>query len=254
MYLSKFKSNSIVLALFVISFLFTSHVKSLDKFDRADSVSDYFSGILSYNENKYNTSLKFFKNLNGLESSHPDFSAKYLYSLVNSSNFKEAFNFSKKLDRQNINIFESHLLLGVYYLKYAKLDLAREHFQKAKKTNKTILNDYVTNSLYNWSNLSSSNLSNALLEIKKLDERFENLKKIQNIFLNCYFDTPNIENLFEELISNKKTDFSRYNYFYASFMANSGKTKEAKKIVNSALEFYPRNLKLNQLLSSSRER
>jgi len=85
-----------------------------------------------------------------------------------------------------------------------------------------------------------------MIEINKIDERFENLKKIQNIFLNCYFDSSNTENLYKELVSNKKTDFSRYNYFYASFMANSGKINEAKQIVNSALKSYPRNLKLNQ--------
>ena len=92
-----------------------------------------------------------------------------------------------------------------------------------------------------------------MIEINKIDERFENFKKIQNIFLNCYFDSSNTENLYKELISNKKTDFSRYNYFYASFMANSGKTKEAKQIVNSALEAYPRNLKLNQFKADLNE-
>ena len=246
MYLSKLKLKSIGLALFVITFLFTSHAKSLDKFDRADRVSDYFAGILSFNENEYDQSYKFFRKLDGLESSHPDYSAKYLYSLVNSGNFREAFNYSKKLERQNVNIFESRLVLGVYYLKYSKLDLAKENFQKAKETKRSVLNDYVTNSLNNWSNLKSSNLNNSMIEINKIDERFENLKKIQNIFLNCYFDSPNTENLYKELISSKKTDFSRYNYFYASFIANSGKTKEAKQIVNSALKSYPRNLKLNQ--------
>ena len=247
MYLSKLKLKSIGLALFVITFLFTSHAKSLDKFDRADRFSDYFAGILSFNENEYDESYKFFRKLDGLETSHPDYSAKYLYSLVNSGNFREAFNYSKKLERQNVNIFESRLVLGVYYLKYSKLDLAKENFQKAKETKRSVLNDYVTNSLHNWSNFKTSNLSNAIIEIKKIDERFENLKKIQNIFLNCYFDSPNTENLYKELISNKKTDFSRYNYFYASFMSNSGKIKEAKQIVNSALKSYPRNLKLNQL-------
>ena len=253
MYLSKLKLKSIGLALFVITFLFTSHAKSLDKFDRADRVSDYFAGILSFNENEYDESYKFFRKLDGLESSHPDYSAKYLYSLVNSGNFREAFNYSKKLERQNVNIFESRLVLGVYYLKYSKLDLAKENFQKAKETKRSVLNDYVTNSLNNWSNLKSSNLNNSMIEIKKIDERFENLKKIQNIFLNCYFDSPNTENLYKELISNKKTDFSRYNYFYASFMANSGKTKEAKQIVNSALKSYPRNLKLNQFKADLNE-
>jgi len=246
MYLSKLKLKSIGLALFVITFLFTSHAKSLDKFDRADHISDYFAGILSFNENEYDESYKFFKKLDGLESSHPDYSAKYLYSLVNSGNFREAFNYSKKLERQNVNIFESRLVLGVYYLKHSKLDLAKENFQKAKETKRSVLNDYVTNSLNNWSNLKSSNLNNSMIEINKIDERFENLKKIQNIFLNCYFDSVNTENLYKELISNKKTDFSRYNYFYASFMANSGKINEAKQIVNSALKSYPRNLKLNQ--------
>ena len=253
MYLSNLNLKSIGLALFVITFLFTSHAKSLDKFDRADRVSDYFAGILSFNENEYDESYKFFRKLDGLESSHPDYSAKYLYSLVNSGNFREAFNYSKKLERQNVNIFESRLVLGIYYLKYSKLDLAKENFQKAKETKRSVLNDYVTNSLNNWSNLKSSNLSNALIEIKKIDERFENLKKIQNIFLNCYFDSPNTENLYKELISNKKTDFSRYNYFYASFMGNSGKTNEAKQIVNSALKSYPRNLKLNQIKADLNE-
>jgi len=253
MYLSKLKLKSIGLALFVITFLFTSHAKSLDKFDRADRVSDYFAGILSFNENEYDESYKFFRKLDGLESSHPDYSAKYLYSLVNSGNFREAFNYSKKLERQNINIFESRLVLGVYYLKYSKLDLAKENFQKAKETKRSVLNDYVTNSLNNWSNLKSSNLNNSMIEINKIDERFENLKKIQNIFLNCYFDSSNTENLYKELVSNKKTDFSRYNYFYASFMANSGKIKEAKQIVNSALKSYPRNLKLNQFKEDLKE-
>ena len=247
MYTPKLKLKSIGLAIFVITFLFTSHAKSLDKFNRADHVSDYFAGILSFNENEYNESYNFFRKLDGLESSHPDYSAKYLYSLVNSGNFREAFNYSKKLERQNVNIFESRIVLGVYHLKYFKLDLAKKNFQKAKETERSVLNDYVTNSLNNWSNLKSSNLNNSMIEMKKIDERFENLKKIQNIFLNCYFDSPNTENLYKELISDKKTDFSRYNYFYASFMANSGKIKEAKEIVNSALKSYPRNLKLNQL-------
>ena len=253
MYLFNFKFKSIGLALFVITFLFTSHAKSLDKFDRADRVSDYFAGILSFNENEYDNSYKFFRKLDGLESSHPDYSAKYLYSLVNSGNFREAFNYSKKLERQNVNIFESRLVLGVYYLKYSKLDLAKENFQKAKETKRSVLNDYVTNSLNNWSNLKSSNLNNSIIEINKIDERFENLKKIQNIFLNCYFDGPNTDSLYKELISNKKTDFSRYNYFYASFKANSGKINEAKQIVNSALKSYPRNLKLNQFKADLNE-
>ena len=79
-----------------------------------------------------------------------------------------------------------------------------------------------------------------------MDERFENLTKIQNVFLNCYFDSPKTNSLFTEITSNQKTDFSRYNYFYAVHNASKGKIGKAKKIVKLALEHYPRNLLLNQ--------
>ena len=82
------------------------------------------------------------------------------------------------------------------------------------------MNNYVSSSLFNWSNLENNNLGQASLELIKLDERFENLKKIQNVFLNCYYDSPITSDLFEKLTSNKKIDFSRYNYFHASYLVS----------------------------------
>ncbi|MDC1151575.1 tetratricopeptide repeat protein [Pelagibacteraceae bacterium] len=219
----------------------------MDKFNKADRVSDYFSGILLLNDNNYNESSKFLKKLNGLEKSHINYSVKYLYSTVNSGNFKEAFNYSKKLEKQKLENFQSDLISGVFYLKNSNIDLAKKYFLKAKNRNsKFILNNYVSNSLYNWSNLENLNINQATLELNNLDKRFENLKKIQNVFLNCYYNSSNTNNLFSELTSNKKTDFSRYKYFHASFVASMGKINEAKSIVQSGLKFYPRNLLLNQ--------
>ena len=87
--------------IFVIIFLSTSTAKSLDKFNKSDLVSDYFSGILLLNENQYEDSFRYLKKLDGLESSHKNYSIKYLNSLVNSGNFKEAFYYSKKLEKKN---------------------------------------------------------------------------------------------------------------------------------------------------------
>ena len=231
--------------LFVIIFLSTSQVKSLDKFEKSHSVSNYFSGILLLNDNQYEESFKYLKKLNGLESSHKNYSVRYLYSLINSGNLKEAFNYSKKLEKQNLDSFESHLISGVFYLKNSKKDKAQKYFLKAKsKNSKLIFNNYLSSSLHIWSNLS--NLNKASLEIDKLDERFENLKKIQNVFLNCYFENSNTNNIFFKMISNKNIDFSRYNYFYASYLASIGKINDAKKIVDTALKAHPRNLLLNQ--------
>ena len=123
----------IVQFLFVIIFFSTTPVKSLDKFDKAENFSDYFSGILLLNDNKYEDSFKYLKRLNGLEASHLNYSNKYLYSLINSGNIKTAFNYSKKLERQNLDNFESHLISGIYYLKKSNLELAQKYFLKAKE-------------------------------------------------------------------------------------------------------------------------
>jgi len=231
--------------IFVIIFLSTSSAKSLDKFDKADRVADYFSGILLLSENQYEKSKNYFKKLDGLESSHNNYSVKYLYSLVNSGNIKEAFTYSKKLEKQNLDSFESHLITGIFYLKNSDKKLAEKHFLKAKnKSLGLILNNYVSNSLYNWSRLSS--LSQGKLQLNELDKRFDNIKKIQNFFLHCFFDSSETRELFAQLTSNQNTDFSRYNYFYALYLASAGNTKNAKEVVDSALQLNPRNLLMNQ--------
>ena len=233
--------------LFVIIFLSTVEAKSSNKFNDADNISNYFSGILLLNDNQYNSSFKYLKKLSGLEEIHTNYSIKYLYSLVNSGNVNEAFNYSRKLEKQKLESFESNLITGIFYLKKSDFKSAKKYFLKAKaKGSKFVLNNYVSDSLYNWSNLTNIDKSSANLELKKLDKRFENLKKIQSVFLNCYYNSSDTNELFSTLNSNQRTDFSRYNYFHASYAISIGKINEAKSIVQSALKLYPRNLLLNQ--------
>ena len=240
-----FKYKIIGLIFFVIIYLSTSSAKSLDKFNKAESVSNYFSGILLLNDNKYEDSLGYLKRLNGLENSHKSYSIKYLYTLVNSGNLKEAFSYSKRLERQKLDSFESHLISGIFYLKNSNTNLAQKYFLKAKNNSDGfILNNYISNSLFNWSNLS--NLSKSTQDLEKIDQRFENLKKIQNVFLHCYFESPKTDNLFVEITSSQQTDFSRYNYFHASYSISNGSEKNARKIIETALISNPRNLLLNQ--------
>ena len=233
--------------IFVIIFFSTLEAKSSNKFNNADNISDYFSGILLLNDNQYNSSFKYLKKLSGLEEIHTNYSIKYLYSLVNSGNINEAFNYSRKLEKQKLESFESNLITGIFYLKKSDFKSAKKYFLKAKaKGSKFVLNNYVSDSLYNWSNLTNIDKSSANLELKKLDKRFENLKKIQSVFLNCYYNSSDTNELFSTLNSNQRTDFSRYNYFHASYAISIGKINEAKSIVQSALKLYPRNLLLNQ--------
>ena len=243
---------------FVIIFIFfsTLEAKNLQKHDKPGNIASYFSGILLLNESKYEESYNYLRKLDGLEKSHINFSSKYTYSLINSGNFNKAFNFSKKMDLRSSNSFETDLIIGIHYFKNSRFDLAQEYFYKAKKRNSiSVLNNYISDTLIIWSSLKDSGFEKAKLSIKKLDNRFENLKKIQNVFLHCYFKSADTNKLFSKLISNQTTDFSRYNYFYAKYLDKTEENQKAEEIVENAIKNYPRNLLLNQYkIDSSKQK
>ncbi len=234
---------------FVTVFVFfsTLNAKNFDKFSQAGSISDYFSGVLHLSENEYELSYQYLKKLDGLETNHNSYSTKYLYSLVNSGNLDKAFNFSKKIENKGLSSFESDLISGIYFLKNNNLSDANKYFLKAKRRKvDSVLSNYIIESLLIWSNIQNFNLNDKDFIMNKLDNRFGNLKKIQNVFLNCFFESNQTEILFEKLI-NDQTDFSRYNFFYAQYLDSVGKRGKAKKIIEASLVENPRNLILNQL-------
>ena len=249
MFIYKNIFKTTVSTFFVIIFIFfsTLQAKTLNKFNKADKISDYFSGVLLLNQGKFDESYQYFKKLEGLEKSHSSFSSRYLYSLVNSGNFREAYSFSKKLERDQKASFESDLIMGIYYLKNSKFDLSTKYFYKTKNIEaRTLLDSYLAHSLFVWSDLNQNKFEKAKSDFNQLDDRFDNLKKIQNTFLHCFFMSEKTDALFKELLSDEKTNFSRYNYFYAKYFESINQKDKAKKIIDNSLEKYPRNLLLNQ--------
>ena len=237
------------LFLFVILLITFSTIegKTLEKYSKGENIANYFSGILLLNNSKYSRSYKYLKKLDGLEESHPFYASKYLYSLVNSGNFSQAYNFSKKLEKRKIDTIESNLVLGTHYLKNSQLDYAKKYFDKAKRlTDRSLLDNYITNSLYLLSSLKNIKLEKAESNLLSFDDRFENLNKIQDVFLYCYFNSEKTEAKFQSLLENQKIDFSRYSYFYAKYLHDAGKSSKAKKIIQESLKNNPRNLLLNQ--------
>jgi len=237
------------LFLFVILLITFSTIegKTLEKYSKGENIANYFSGILLLNNSKYSRSYKYLKKLDGLEESHPFYASKYLYSLVNSGNFSQAYNFSKKLEKRKIDTIESNLVLGTHYLKNSQLDYAKKYFDKAKRlTDRSLLDNYITNSLYLLSSLKNIKLEKAESNLLSFDDRFENLNKIQDVFLYCYFNSEKTEAKFQSLLENQKIDFSRYSYFYAKYLHDAGKSSQAKKIIQKSLKNNPRNLLLNQ--------
>ena len=247
-----FKLNKLILQIFFLYIvLLTGPGVSLEKYYKGDSVSNYFSGILSLQDNKYKESYNFFKKLENLEDNHFEYSKSYLETLVNNSKINEAFKYSKKLQIKKMDFFQSDLVIISKYVKNKDFQKANNLLTAINKNNYTSLEELMNSIILNWVQVEKFNLNyyEANEKFKLISPQYENIKKINNIFLNCYFDTKNVEKEFQNLINDKTTDFSRYTFFYANYLIKKNLPKKASFVLNKELIKHPRNLLLNQLYS-----
>jgi tetratricopeptide (TPR) repeat protein len=237
----------LLLLLNIVNFAYT---KDIDKFLNENDITNYFSGIVAINENQYQDSYYYLKDLNNLEQSHYNYSQYFQYSLITLKKFREAVNYSKKLEENKIDNFESNLISAVYYLK--NQDQAKSTYyieQLIDKSQPGTIQNLVSSSLNSWVNIKNQpNPESSLQLLDSIPRNFENLKKIQKAFVYCYFDSNKTGNVFRELFANPNIDFSRYIFFYVNYLLNKEDAKEeAQNILQDSLKQYPKNLILNQL-------
>ena len=245
-----FNLNKLILQIFFLYIvLLTGPGDSMEKYYRGNSVSNYFSGILSLQDNKYKESYNFLKKLENLEDNHFKYSRSFLETLVNNSKINEAFQYSKKLQTKKMSFFQSDLVIISKYIKSKNFQKANKFLTMINKNNYTSLEELMSLIIFNWVQVEKFNLNyyEANEKFKLISPQFKNIKKINNIFLNCYFDTKNLEKEFQNLINDKTTDFSRYTFFYANYLHKKNLSKEASSILSENLVKHPRNLLLNQL-------
>ncbi len=247
-----FKLNKLILqTLFLYIYLLISPTKSLEKYYNGDSLSSYFSGVISLQNNQYKESYNFLKNLENLEDSHSKYSKSYIETLVNSSKINEAFRYSKKLKVKEMNFFQSDLIIISKYIKNNDFFKANNYISSVSKNNYTPLQELLSKVIFSWVKIENSKLNyeEANEVFKSIDPKYKNIKRINNAFLNCYFDTLNVETEFLDLINDQSTDFSRYTFFYANYLIKKDLPKKANKILEKKIIDVPRNLLLNQFYS-----
>ena len=234
--------------IFFISFFNTIEAKNLSKFNQAENTSNYFSGISSIYKYDYEKSYYYFKSLGGLEDIHYPYSTSFQYSLINLEKFKEAVNYARKLERKNLDNFESTLISAVFHLKTERYETAEKYFKKLSlKSQKGTFQELISKSLNNWIKLISiKDFENAFKLLEQTPERFKNVKKIQETFLHCYFDSAGTDQAFIKLTTNPDIDYSRYYFFHANYFFTKNNNERALKILESSLGLFPRNLILNQ--------
>ena len=213
-----------------------------------ENISSYFSGIISVNQSYNKEAFEYLKKVKSLKNMHSRFNAEYIRTLILIERFEQAFAFSKSVWTNDEFIFETDLLLGLDYFINKDYVNAEVHFERLNKISQYNLffNDFIGNVLISWSKASQGNKEDSFKFLEKVPKPYHQIKKTQNIFLQCYFDDPQTLNSFEELIRNKDYNFSRYNFFLANYLLFNNKIEEAKKVIRNSRKEYNSNLLIKQ--------
>ena len=213
-----------------------------------ENISNYFSGIVSINQNYNNEAFKHLKKVKSLKNRHSRFNIEFIRTLILIGKFEQAFAFSKSVWTDDEFVFETDLLLGLDYFVKKDYINAEKHFERLNKISRYNLffDGFIGNVLIAWSKASQGNKEGSFKLLEKIPRPFRQIKKIQNIFLQCYFDDPQTTKSFEELIYDKDYNFSRYNFFLINYLLFNNKTKEAKKVIGNSRKEYNSNLLIKQ--------
>ena len=213
-----------------------------------NNISNYLSGIVSVNQDYTNAAFKYLNKVQSLKNDHSNFNVQFIRTLILLEKFEQAFAFSKDVWLEDEYFFETDLLLGLEsFIKKDYLN-AEKHFERLNKISRynLLFDDFLGNILIAWIKASENNKEDSFKFLDKVPERYRNLKKIQNSFLQCYFDTPKAQIAFEQLMNNEDSDFSRYNFFLANYLLFKNKNIEAEKVINLSRKIHRSNLLIKQ--------
>ena len=213
----------------------------------AKSISNYFSGLIYFDDLDFVESEKVFKKLKNFEEKSTKYSSKFMHSLINLGKYKEAHKYSKKLENKNKSNFESNLFLGLSEFKEKNYVNAKSYFDKLENNYRhQLIFEVLKMSLNSWTEIAISKDKEKIQLINMPYTGYRNIVLIQKVFANCYLGTSNTFNEFERITQSNKSNFSRYHFFFANYLLNNKRKEESKNFINSASKKFPGNLLINQ--------
>ena len=121
---------------FIFIGIFNSALAKILEFNQDDkSISNYFSGIISFDNFDYKASQVFFKKMDKNKTKNEKYLSMHIQSLINLEKYQEAYKYSKKLEKLNQSNFDSNLFLGVYQFKSNNFVKAKNYFDRLKLAN-----------------------------------------------------------------------------------------------------------------------
>ncbi len=198
----------IFIILFFLLYQNSAYSKATDKNDfNQKYLSNYFSALVSSDNQKNDDAIKFFNSSIFLINKHDNFLRKYVLSLILDGQVKKAIKQIKRSN--NSNFFEANLLLTLDSL------TKKKYKQAGKRLNKLLT--FQENGTYEFVIIKSLESYNYLFLNKKVAKINKNLGRIDvitNAFQNCYLNLNKTNSHFLNLINSKESDYSRYLFFY----------------------------------------
>jgi len=192
------------------------------------NLSKYFSGIIAFENNNNSKALEFFNSSKILIDKHDPYLKRYIYSLVLENKISTAINVVKNNKGQNnTNFFDAYLLLIIDSLKKNDFLSADDYLKKIKNLSKSDrFNSAILETLKQYIYVFKEK---KILDNKK---NFGKLSVISETFQKCYLGDKDTDTYFSNLINDVKADYTRYIYFYLSYLVENNRIEEAKKTVD----------------------
>jgi len=220
--------DKIIKIFFIIMVYQTPLYSKNNSFDNLNSknFSDYFSGIVAFENRRNSDSLKFFESSKILLTQHDSFLQRYVTSLVLENKISKAISVVKSNVREsNTDFFDAYLLLILNSFKNNKFDEVELYLEKASI--------FLKNDRFNSAIIETLKQYNFVFKENKIindKKNFGTLSLIAETFQRCYLGDLKTENYFLNLINKNEADYSRYIYFYLSYLIQNEKFEEAKTI------------------------
>ncbi len=234
------KINLIFIVLLLYQTPLNSKSDSFDDFN-PKTLSRYFSGIVA-SENKNNSrALKYFNSSKILINRHDPYLERFVMSLVLENKTSKAINFLKMSEnKSNTNFFEAYILLILDSIKKDNLDEAIDLLLKIPKPlQEERINFILLNSLKQYVYTFKEK------KIIQADQNFGNLSLINETFQRCYLNDEKTDTFFSKLTNDNQADYSRYIFFYITYLIENKKVNQAKFLTNE-LKYINTSILLSQ--------
>ncbi len=209
------KNLKIIFSIFFIFFPIEAKSKNIYSKDfNSKELSNYFSGVISHNNQENEQALKYLKSSKQLLNKHDEYFKRLIFSLVLNQNVDRAIQEIKFLkSKKKSEFFEAQLILLIDSINKKNFDKTKIYLNSiAKYTEEGTFEKVIYETLRDYA---------YTFEEKKMSifkSNFGNLIAINNAFQSCYLNKPETLEYFDQLKSSEAADYSRYLFFYVNYL------------------------------------